>query len=748
MVLQGDRARPLPPAPPEPGGGVEPRRIELGEHPRARPGETAQDGIDKTGEGMEATPAGERHRSRHRRVGGRVEEKEGRRTEPQDMLHAGGRGAAEMRLEHRIEGAEITEHGGGEPVGGGAIARGEEGKVGKGRIQGAAFIENRGEEMEGGLTGGIGGSGRRGDGTGGCGHGALSWLSRSGVTRGKRAPAPLMGRLASALRRAPRLTLLLFALACWLPGFSSIPPSDRDESRFVQATRQMLESGDVVRIMNGEEPRNRKPIGIYWLQLPFAAAARRLHLARANPVWPYRLPSLLGALLAVLATRRLGALLFSEETGLWAGLWLAASLLLAFEARIAKTDATLLGATTTALALLAGALFAPAGFRLRHALLFWATLGAGILIKGPITPLVLLFPLAWGFWQARAQRPWRRLRPGLGLPLLLLIVLPWFVAIGIATHGAFFTQAVGGDLGRKLTGGDDAHGAPFGTYLALAFVTFFPASLLLVPALASAARRFKTPAFSFLFAWLLPSWLIFELVPTKLPHYVLPLYPALALLTAVWFTGGEPPPARLAAIARGIFLLALAVIGAGLAALAVVSDFPSPRTGLGLLALLPLGGLGFFVVRCPDLRALSRLSLAAAPLLYLAAFGIELPRLEGLWVTVRLAADLRIAGPGRPFGAAGYAEPSLRFLAGTPTRFFATGAEAADFLAAHPDAVVAIERADEPDFTAEAQALGLALRRLGKESGFNYSKGRRVTLTLYEAEAGAGASAPARREVK
>ena len=92
--------------------------------------------------------------------------------------------------------------------------------------------------------------------------------------------------------RRPRLLLIGFCLLVWLPGFFTLPPTDRDESRFVQASRQMIETGDYVRIMNGDEPRNRKPIGIHWLQVPFAAAARSLGMwPRTNPVWPYRLPS-------------------------------------------------------------------------------------------------------------------------------------------------------------------------------------------------------------------------------------------------------------------------------------------------------------------------------------------------------------------------------------------------------------------------------------------------------------------------
>ena len=84
-------------------------------------------------------------------------------------------------------------------------------------------------------------------------------------------------------KRRPCFLLVGFCLTLWLPGFFSLPPTDRDESRFVQATKQMNETGDYVRIMNGAVPRLRKPIGIYWLQAPFAKVAGG---GLANPVWP------------------------------------------------------------------------------------------------------------------------------------------------------------------------------------------------------------------------------------------------------------------------------------------------------------------------------------------------------------------------------------------------------------------------------------------------------------------------------
>src|SRR5204863_9075173 len=75
-------------------------------------------------------------------------------------------------------------------------------------------------------------------------------------------------------------------------------------------------------------------------------------------------------------------------------------------------------------------------------------------------------------------------------------------------------------------------------YLLLAIATFWPGSLLLVPALAHAWRRRMLPAERFLLAWLVPAWIVLELLPTKLPHYVLPLYPALALLAGAALAEG------------------------------------------------------------------------------------------------------------------------------------------------------------------------------------------------------------------
>src|SRR5271154_2308590 len=100
---------------------------------------------------------------------------------------------------------------------------------------------------------------------------------------------------------------IAFLLVCgalfFLPGFFGIPPVDRDEARFAQATKQMVETGDFVDIRFQDEVRYKKPVGIYWLQSAVVETASALGLPRAQVrIWLYRVPSLIGAIGAVLLT--------------------------------------------------------------------------------------------------------------------------------------------------------------------------------------------------------------------------------------------------------------------------------------------------------------------------------------------------------------------------------------------------------------------------------------------------------------
>lgn len=531
--------------------------------------------------------------------------------------------------------------------------------------------------------------------------------------------------------RWPYAVLLAFCLALWLPGLFTLPPTDRDESRFAQASKQMIETGDYVRIMNGAEPRNRKPIGIHWLQVPFATAAQQLGLATVNPIWPYRLPSLLGGLTAVWATFGLGQRLVGRPAGFLAAAMLAACVVLTVEAHLAKTDAALLGVTTVALGLLARAYLAPAEFSWRHAAAFWLAMGAGILLKGPITPMVAALACATlAVWDRRAKWLVDVLCPAWGVPLAVLVVLPWFVAIGIATHGAFFQDAIGGDLGRKLTSGDDAHGGFPGEHFLLLPLLAFPSSLLVLGALPG-LWQLRDDATRFLVAWIVPAWLVFEAVPTKLPHYTLPLYPALFLLAARWtLDGGTLDSVRrgLSRWWRTILLvlsaLAVATLAVGAVALPWIVHRP-PWLGVPSLAAIVL--VAWLAMR----QRSAMLVLVTMPLVTITLIGVELPHLSPLWIAPRVEQVLLRSGVTGRLGAAGFHEPSLLFLSGTSTDWLPTGAAAAAALDTGEVAAVLIGDRDEVSFEAEATRRAMAVVPIGHIDGFNYSRGRSVVLTVY-----------------
>ena len=149
--------------------------------------------------------------------------------------------------------------------------------------------------------------------------------------------------------RGPAMAAFI-AFVAGLPGLLAMPPLDRDESRFAQATAQMLESGDYVVIRYQDQPRFKKPVGIHWLQ---AASVSTLSSPEARQIWAYRIPSLLGAMLAAAGCAWGANAFFGGPVGLLAGAMLGTSFLLSTEALIAKTDAVLCGTTTLALAALA-----------------------------------------------------------------------------------------------------------------------------------------------------------------------------------------------------------------------------------------------------------------------------------------------------------------------------------------------------------------------------------------------------------
>lgn len=514
--------------------------------------------------------------------------------------------------------------------------------------------------------------------------------------------------------------LIVVSFCFFVPGQISLQPMDRDEPRFAQASKQMLETGDFVDIRFQDEARHKKPVGIYWLQAASVKIGQALGVEDALRVTAlYRLPSLIGAIAMVLLTYWAALAFLSREGALLAALMMAGSVLLGVEARLAKTDAVLGALSVASLGFLARAYFASQApdiaprLERRHLIAFWLVLGVAILVKGPIVPLIAALMLIVLAWRDRSLGWLKTMSPSLGLALVALVVLPWLVLILMKTGGSFFTESVGKDMLAKIGGAQEKHGAPPGTYLGVFWITFWPAAPLVLLVLPFAWRERRDDGIALLLAWIVPFWLILEAVPTKLPHYVLPLYPAIAILTMLAAERSGLLRARWALwLAAFLLVLVPLVFLVGAPALFLVLEEGAPLFRLPFLALpflLIAAGLGIAgavaVARAGrPVRGLV-LGLLASLSLTVAAYPYGLPMLKAFNLSPRLAEAARATGcAGASFATVGYREPSLVFL--TDTKLLMTDAAGAAAFIDKDGAgcrIAFIEKQFEADFRAALQ---------------------------------------------
>jgi 4-amino-4-deoxy-L-arabinose transferase-like glycosyltransferase len=228
---------------------------------------------------------------------------------------------------------------------------------------------------------------------------------------------------------------------------------------------------------------------------------------------------------------------------------------------------------------------------------------------------------------------------------------------------------------------------------------------------------------------------MFEIAPTKLPHYILPAYPALAALCAVWLTD-TAVSSRIQRIAAGLSLALFALVAIALGGF--VAWAPEQYGSGGTIPLYIIAGIGVIVALAALVPALKGQKLAAAgmamvsaAILYCAAGLLSVPRLDQLWLSPRLADTVaRHAMQGDPpVVTAGYAEPSISFLLGTRT-VLETGAGAA-LIAGKTGGLALVDSEESDSFLKLVQEAGGHAEALDEISGLNYSRGRPTRITLY-----------------
>lgn len=553
-----------------------------------------------------------------------------------------------------------------------------------------------------------------------------------------------MGQQASAfisdfLRLKSAIWVVMICLGMLvMVGHQTLAPIDRDEARFSQASKQMVQSKDFITIKFQDEYRAKKPAGIYWLQAASAA------LFGTSDIANYRLPSLAGYLasfaLLIGFARMMNLTGWGGLAPMMAGLLLASNFIIFAEAHLAKTDSVLLALIIwQQMALFdiyrrriegqAGASY----------IQFWIAMGLGILVKGPIAPTVAFATIAMVTLFDRNFLLLSQLRFLRGIVIASAIVAPWAVSVQIATQGAFLDIAIKADFLAKVQSAQESHGAPFGTYFLLLPLLAFPASLFAGQLAMIGKQVFARDTGRFVVAWLIGYWVIIEFVPTKLPHYVLPLLPALWL--CLLLVMAYPAKASKWRVRLGYGITAFA--GASGMALALV---------LGVLALR-YGGIGsgaaFFFSMLVVLLTGVLLSLfwrwmkrpqsglmasilgfgALIHVIIIAGVIANTHRIHPSTALAKMIADLE----NRPalIAAAGYHEPSMVFLLGRDV-LLVQEVEAALLLAEAQDGLAIIEDRKKSDFLATISKLQLQVTQVGRIDGFNISKGKDITLGLYQ----------------
>lgn len=526
----------------------------------------------------------------------------------------------------------------------------------------------------------------------------------------------MMSRLIQFLR-LPWVVLplvVLLGVLAFAPGQSTIGVTDRDEARFAQASKQMAISGDLIDIRFQDGTRYKKPIGIYWLQ---SSAA---NLFDKDQIWSYRIVSLSAAVLAGLALYWALLPLTGTAAARLAALMMPGLFILSIEARLAKTDATLLLVTILTMGALARIwMRAPSGWATRA--VFWAGLSAGVLIKGPIIFGPILCCI---LWLCATKREWRwlgDLSPVKGGLAFLALTLPWFIAITIRSDWAFWGASLGEDFSAKIASGQEEHGAIPGTYILTGILTLWPWAALVPTAVVFAFRNRSERNVAFLIGWLVPFWLVLELVPTKLLHYTLPVYPALLALGALALVTFSPR--AIGWLGMSIWVLGAALIAGIGIGLPIMAE--SAQSYLFVAMFIVAGGIGFWALSCRKTLAPEVLVMA----LTISAIAMHIGLLSGMLAKTRLVfpsetmrwAIAQHACEGRTLAIAGYHEPSAVFNLGTNLKKLDHD-EAWKALSTGEVELAWIEVRDTPSVADAVEVRG-----------FNYNEGREVLMRLYAA---------------
>ena len=475
------------------------------------------------------------------------------------------------------------------------------------------------------------------------------------------------------------LLILSGALLVYLVGNQRVGLWDRDEPRYAECAREMLETGDWVVPKFLTQWRLEKPPLIYWCQ---AAAMEFMGVTPAAARLPSAIAPIITGIVIALVVRKYAG----PRRALWTTFIFCASGLTIGAAKFCNTDSVLTCFVIGGQACLAVMYAESRAHRpppLWTAILFWALCGLAGLTKGPqvlgmhaVTMLILLLlDVGSRIRQFSAWRDdaawWRGLRPLIGIPVLVLVVAPWLILIHHRAPG--FVAGLFKMAGNHALTSMDGHGEPPGYHLLLIFGTFFPWSLLLPATIAIAWRNRRLAPVRFAMAAVAGPWLLMEFVRTKLPFYVLPSFGGLSFLAAdalIRCARGQYDDLKQKAFFATIVAWCIAGLGLGAGPwFAILASRQLPWQGMiafSIAAVIYVAIVVFRLMQGRIWRAAVTMGVGSS-FLVIMLYTTILPNFDFLRLSQRLAehlphgADIRVA-------MVGYTEPSLAFYQGGGAR--------------------------------------------------------------------------------
>jgi 4-amino-4-deoxy-L-arabinose transferase-like glycosyltransferase len=427
--------------------------------------------------------------------------------------------------------------------------------------------------------------------------------------------------------------------------------------------KEMLDSGDWLIPHYVGEPYFIKPPLLYWL-------TGLSMWAFGDEEFAVRLPAILSISLTSVIVYWLGSRIFRRFVGFVAGVVFGATVLVVTSGSMLLTDGLLVLFATAAIACWTVSLID--GPCAKRSGVFWVSLSLAFLCKGPAI-LVFIVPFGLVSWVRQRRggrnRAFTCIHPGWGAPLCLVMSGWWFALAYISSGDAFVSRFILYDTLARLVTPIEGHWGPPGFYLLTAAAGFLPWFPLMIGASVEGfRRRGGHEGIPFLLIWAFAPWVVLELILTKLPHYVLPCLPALALIQALEFDrlrklGGEFWRSNLGARAA-LFVCAVVPSVLAVGAFLVVwrqseSTILAPLGVQGLIGIT-LGAAAYRQGVKGRIDRAFGIVACSSFLFYQIVGWALLPRFEQYRIGRHYArAALQVASPDDRIIVLGYDEPSL-----------------------------------------------------------------------------------------